>query len=295
MTSSDFKAQTLLSAARQAAEPRAADYERIRNRVRQSAALVATGASAALVATGASAAMLGGVAESAGATGLGAQASSAADAGSTASAAAGSAKVAVAAHASAMKWLGIALLVGAPAFVGGLVVGGHSSDGAAESQEARDTTRLEVNAVPEQSLVEVPAPAPLTAPMLAPEAATEKPKGRTAEAPRTPAPATEEETSGSHPDTLGSELSMLSRARRAQRLGNAPLALGIVQDLEKRHPDGALLEESEIIAITALCTAERFDEAQQRIARFLEKYPSSLHVPRLRQGCPDTKPDPGGD
>ncbi len=85
--------------------------------------------------------------------------------------------------------------------------------------------------------------------------------------------------------SLAEELAMLQRARRAIADENGRLALGIVQELDERLPNGLLMEEREATRILSLCQLQRGREARQRAAVFLARYASSVYAPRVRQSC----------
>ena len=90
------------------------------------------------------------------------------------------------------------------------------------------------------------------------------------------------EDSGS---TLAQELALLQRARRALNRNDARLALGIVQSLDERFPDGVLMEERAATRILSLCQLERTDEARQQGHRFLLDHPRSVYAERVRHSC----------
>jgi hypothetical protein len=90
------------------------------------------------------------------------------------------------------------------------------------------------------------------------------------------------EDSGS---TLAQELALLQRARRALNRNDAQLALGIVQSLDERFPDGVLMEERVATRILSLCQLERRDEAREQGQRFLSLHPRSVYAERVRHSC----------
>ncbi len=76
---------------------------------------------------------------------------------------------------------------------------------------------------------------------------------------------------------LEREVDLLQRARAA---GPAE-ALAIVREHEQRFPDGALVQEREVIAVGALIGLGRASEARARAARFVERFPRSAYRPRI--------------
>jgi hypothetical protein len=90
------------------------------------------------------------------------------------------------------------------------------------------------------------------------------------------------EESGS---TLAQELALLQRARRALNRSDALLALGIVQSLDERFPDGVLMEERAATRILSLCQLDRKEEARERGHRFLLDHPRSVYAERVRRSC----------
>jgi len=92
--------------------------------------------------------------------------------------------------------------------------------------------------------------------------------------------------------SLAIELAMLQRARRALNADNGRLALGIVQELDERFPNGVLVEERSATRILSLCQLERVAEAKQSARAFLERYPTSVYAERVRQSCAAAAPRP---
>ena len=90
------------------------------------------------------------------------------------------------------------------------------------------------------------------------------------------------EESGS---TLAQELALLQRARRALNRNDALLALGIVQSLDERFPDGVLMEERAATRILSLCQLGRNDEAAEQGHHFLLAHPRSVYAERVRHSC----------
>ncbi len=85
--------------------------------------------------------------------------------------------------------------------------------------------------------------------------------------------------------SLARELAMLQRARRALNADNGRLALGIVEELDERYPEGVLIEERRATRVLSLCQLERLDEAKQAAEAFLERYSASVYAERVRKSC----------
>ena len=85
--------------------------------------------------------------------------------------------------------------------------------------------------------------------------------------------------------TLARELALLQRARRALNRNDAQLALGIVQSLDERFPNGVLMEERVATRILSLCQLDRVEEAREQGHRFLLDHPRSVYAERVRHSC----------
>jgi hypothetical protein len=90
------------------------------------------------------------------------------------------------------------------------------------------------------------------------------------------------EESGS---TVAQELALLQRARRALNRNDGLLALGIVQSLDERFPDGVLMEERVATRILSLCQLGRNAEAMDQGHHFLLAHPRSVYAERVRHSC----------
>ena len=82
------------------------------------------------------------------------------------------------------------------------------------------------------------------------------------------------------------ESSILQRAQDALR-GSPAEALALTELHRARFPGGALGQEREVLAITALLGLGRGAEARARAARFLTSFPTSAHRRRLEVLIPD--------
>ncbi|HMI87822.1 MAG TPA: hypothetical protein VK550_27255 [Polyangiaceae bacterium] len=75
---------------------------------------------------------------------------------------------------------------------------------------------------------------------------------------------------------LVAEQQLLDVARAALSRGRADDALAPLDRHSQRYPKGILAEEREALAINVLVTLGRYEEARDRSARFLQRYPDSL-------------------
>lgn len=106
------------------------------------------------------------------------------------------------------------------------------------------------------------------------------PVARRETAPRSRTAASDEQRS-----TLAQELALLQRARRALNRQDGRLALGIVQSLDERFPNGVLMEERAATRILSLCQLERTDEARAHGQQFLAAHPRSIYAERVLRSC----------
>ncbi|MDQ2647661.1 MAG: hypothetical protein M3020_27945, partial [Myxococcota bacterium] len=88
---------------------------------------------------------------------------------------------------------------------------------------------------------------------------------------------------------LSVELDALRRAQQLLHRGEARSALAVLGELERLVPAGVLGEERAATRALAACAA--LGRAQARVAEFVARYPSSVHVERVRAAC---EPGPRG-
>lgn len=79
------------------------------------------------------------------------------------------------------------------------------------------------------------------------------------------------------------EREILDEAMRCMSRGSAACALTEVAAHAREYPNGALVEEREAIRVEALELAGDIAAAQERARAFLVRYPTSIHVTRVRQ------------
>jgi len=118
-----------------------------------------------------------------------------------------------------------------------------------------------------------PVETPVAAPVVA--VAEDAPRARVVEARAKAVPAP-------HPSALGEQVSALDSARRALAAGDAPAAVGALDDYAVRFPDGALVEEAEALRVQALLAAGDRAAATRAGDRFLAAHPNSPHAARVR-------------
>lgn len=138
-----------------------------------------------------------------------------------------------------------------------------------------------------ERVVERPAPPIAAAPVAATVASAAPAPSVEAEAPvaSSAAPArsaaAEARTPERRDDDLAAERALLERARAALARGDAAGALDAVDRHAARFPRGRLAEEREVLAVQALASAARVDEARARAARFHRDHPKSAFAPAV--------------
>jgi len=84
-------------------------------------------------------------------------------------------------------------------------------------------------------------------------------------------------------DDLAQEQVLVDTARAALSRGRAGDALVAVEAHAKRFPRGRLVEEREALAVQALASSGRLDEAKARAAKFHSRFPSSIFWPAVER------------
>lgn len=127
---------------------------------------------------------------------------------------------------------------------------------------------------PSASAIDSSVPVPVSAPPL--ESAT------------IPAPAISaaldapDQRSHPAPDRLAQEVSFMERATAALHAGHAAAALKVLDEYQRRFPNGSLTLERRAARAQALCSLGRSSEAQQELAALPAR---SLGVARAKQVC----------
>ncbi len=145
-------------------------------------------------------------------------------------------------------------------------------EAAAPSPTMTATSMLADTAAPPES-------APVLKVMLAPTAAV---PARNIE-PLSSAPLAAPVPAASSGSELEAELAELRAARRATTGGDHAQALRLLEELDRRYPDGSLLEERAALRVIASCAAG-VDGAARAVA-FLQRYPASIYTAKVRRAC----------
>jgi len=131
-------------------------------------------------------------------------------------------------------------------------------------------------AVPQATAPPSPAPsAPV--PVLAPSAGPSGPASSPAATPASPRTA----PSALAPNQLELERQLLDGARSALARGQGSRALELTKEHERTFRRGILAQEREALAVRALLSLGRVDEARARTERFRRSYPDSVLGPTL--------------
>ncbi len=127
------------------------------------------------------------------------------------------------------------------------------------------------------------AATPALAPPAEPEPAMAAPPPETRPAPpppratyrREPAPAAD----------LAGELGLLTQASAATQAGDAARAAELLRAYDRAYPAGQLRQERAAAGLLAHCAAGRVESARAEARRFLERWPRSPLVARVRASC----------
>ena len=90
-----------------------------------------------------------------------------------------------------------------------------------------------------------------------------------------PAPA-----SSSRSDQLAQEVALLSRATSALRAGRAGQALSLLNEHQRKFPNGVLTEERRAAKAQALCSLGRQSEGRAELSRLTPKSPAAVRAQR---------------
>jgi outer membrane protein assembly factor BamD (BamD/ComL family) len=88
--------------------------------------------------------------------------------------------------------------------------------------------------------------------------------------------------SATRSDALREESTLLANARAAVRRGDSRSALSSLELARSRYPNGALVQEREVLTIEALAQSGDVDGASAHATRFLKAFPSSPHSAHVR-------------
>lgn len=104
--------------------------------------------------------------------------------------------------------------------------------------------------------------------------------------PAPPTPPPDAKPAAPPPPSPDAELTALDDAIAAARAGRAAQALAAVEAHVASWPDSPLAQEREVIAIEALLSLGRRDDARARLSAFRSKWPTSTHLVRLESMLP---------
>lgn len=111
----------------------------------------------------------------------------------------------------------------------------------------------------------------------APRATAPHPRARAARAPGA--------RGGRRELALGDALELLHQAERALHADQAPLALALLGDLDRRAEPTFLRQERLTTLVLALCREGRADEAQAKRQDLQREFPDSIYSGRLERSC----------
>ena len=92
--------------------------------------------------------------------------------------------------------------------------------------------------------------------------------------------------------SVADEARLLREANAALHAGNGAGALALLDEHQRKYPNGALSEERAAERVFALCTLGRVDQARREAVSFLKWHPKSLFAKSIRESCgmPKTTP-----
>lgn len=86
-------------------------------------------------------------------------------------------------------------------------------------------------------------------------------------------------------DPIGEEVALLRRADQAIRSNEPQVALGLIQELDRRFAKGKLLDERTAARVMANCLELEPEAARRMGDAYLRKAPSHVYHERVRQMC----------
>jgi hypothetical protein len=96
-------------------------------------------------------------------------------------------------------------------------------------------------------------------------------------------------------EALAIEVRALRNAERALRDGNPGLALAFLQELDRRVPNGQLVEERDAAGTLARCARGDHPFGVNLAVEFTERHPGSVYLGRVEQSCGQTDSPASGD
>jgi hypothetical protein len=85
--------------------------------------------------------------------------------------------------------------------------------------------------------------------------------------------------------SIAEELELLKRAEHTLRQGNSHVALGLLEELDRRFPKGQLLEERTAARVMARCQLDDEERARARGNAYVLAHGQSVYSDRVRQMC----------
>ena len=86
-------------------------------------------------------------------------------------------------------------------------------------------------------------------------------------------------------DPIGEEVSLLKRAEQAIRSREPQLALGLIEELDRRFARGKLLDERSAARVMANCLELEPEAARRAGETYLRNAPGHVYHERVRQLC----------
>jgi hypothetical protein len=86
-------------------------------------------------------------------------------------------------------------------------------------------------------------------------------------------------------DPLAEEVAILSKATSALRAGNPSEGLRLLEEHQRKFPNGRLAEERRAARIQALCALGRRAAAEAELAQLARSSPRSPHLARAQRAC----------
>lgn len=87
------------------------------------------------------------------------------------------------------------------------------------------------------------------------------------------------------PSTLGEEVALIQKARKALLAKTPGEALTILRDHADRFPNGAMIQERRALLAIATCEANGADAGRASAESFLGKHPNAALADRVRSAC----------
>jgi len=179
-----------------------------------------------------------------------------------------------------------AALVAEPTPGAATVAGASALDEAASLGTAPDAMPDAPRAAAETPASPAPAASPAAVGATSDPAASESPARAPASAGRPVPPRRRPAARGARAedDAYAAELALLTRAERAIRAHEAPLALTFLDELDRRFPNARFVEERSAARVLAECELSA-PTARARAELFLRSSSSSVYSDRVRRSC----------